>query len=168
MGRLVATIIVGGLLMLTSRAARGSMIYQNLIQQHLGLTCAPACTICHDSPNGGFGTVHTPFGQALMMDFGLVASSPAALQRALDQDKAQHLDSDHDGDTDIEALIACRDPNQPDPGDAGSAAMPSMRNANTDPIPEYGCAMGRAPRWEDGSAVIGIGVLLAMRRRARR
>jgi hypothetical protein len=161
MGRRLSEATMAIALALTSGVARGSTTYPDLIQQHLGLSCTPACTICHSNPNGGYGTVTTAFGHTTM-SFGLVAASPNALLMALDEDRVQHLDSDGDGDTDIDALIACRDPNQPNAGDAGKAG--NTGNTNTDPIPVYGCAVGRGVGRGLGAVAIAVAGLFLVRR----
>jgi hypothetical protein len=118
--------------------ARASATYPALIQAQLGLNYAPDCTICHRDDNGGIGTVIQPFGLALM-SFGLRAEAPAALTSALDQAKADGLDSGGDGVPDIEELEADMNPN------AGGGGRPA---------PQYGCALGQAgaPHRDGGAA----------------
>jgi hypothetical protein len=170
-------------LVLTAGAAGASPDYPQAIQDHLHVNCTAspacfvctpsACLICHDdsAPNGGTGTVHKPFGLA-MKDLGLTGGIPGALPNFLDEAKSQGQDSDHDQDTDIDALIACRDPNQPyvpdvaDAGDAGQArAAPGVP---PDPVPQYGCAMGRAVDAEGCAAAIAVGAMLVLSRRRSR
>jgi hypothetical protein len=158
---------IGVAIALTSFPAHASATYPGLIQQDLGgSTCAPACTVCHHDLNGGLGTVVTPFGRA-MMGFGLVAESPASLKSALAQEQAAHTDSNGDGETDIDALAACRDPNQVYVGDAGAAGDggSAISAAFVDPTPEYGCATGRLPQGKGAACALVMGALLTLRRR---
>jgi hypothetical protein len=148
--------------------ARASMIYPPIIASHLGVSCQPACTICHRDLNGGLGTVTRKFGMNLQAYFGLTYGNPAALISALDKADAMHLDSDGDGDTDIDALRACRDPNQPFGGDGGATAG----TGGVPPV-EWGCASMTARVRDDAplpvTALFGLsGVLVAARRRHRR
>jgi len=100
---LAFTVLAGGL-------AYGSSIYPPEIRAHLSLSYTPACTLCHNTPSGGFGTVTTPFGRS-MMSRGLVAQNLASLDTALDALAAEHTDSDGDGVSDIDELRAGSDPN---------------------------------------------------------
>ncbi len=166
------------------------MIFPTLIQQDLGATCVPvpACTYCHRDNNGGTGTVTTRFGRT-MLTLGLVAESPATLSSALNQARSARIDSDGDGDTDIDALMACRDPNlgytpppatvTPDGGgtsaaaiDSGTALPPSGGVSGAagpaDPTPEYGCAVAHRSSPDAGAASVTIGALLWLSRRRRR
>ena len=81
----------------------------------------PACTLCHETESGGFGTVTTPFGKS-MMARGLVAQNLASLDTALDALAAEHTDSDGDGVPDIGELQAGSDPNV---AGGGSVTPPS-------------------------------------------
>lgn len=156
---------LGIAIVLTSGVAQASMIYPDLIKQQLGLTYSPACTLCHNTLNGGFGTVTTPFGRT-MTGLGLTAVSPTSLQRALDQAKAQRVDSDNDGDADIDEIIAGRDPN--DRGSAQRDAGGSVTNpTSADPIPEYGCTMSRVADGP-GELTVVAGCLVALLRRRSR
>jgi hypothetical protein len=160
-------------LALTSGAARASMGYPEIIRDHLHVSCTPPCSTCHDdsAPNGGYGTVHKPFGLA-MMSLGLTGRAPGALPNFLDEAKSQNQDSDGDQDTDIDALIACRDPNvpyvPPETGDAGDAGPPVRKappSVPSDPVPQYGCAMGRSADAESSAAAIAVDAMLVLLRR---
>jgi hypothetical protein len=167
---IVATTVVA--LALAPTAARASASYPGLIQQDLGPpTCVPACTICHRDLNGGTGSVTTPFGRALM-GLGLVGASPAALKGVLDKENATNADSNSDGVSDIDALMACRDPNLVYVGDGGvtadGAAGAGAGPGFTDPTPEYGCATGRVSHGQGEALAAVAGALLMVTRRRRR
>ena len=95
---LAIAVLVGGL-------AHGSSIYPPEVRAHLSLSYTPACTLCHETESGGFGTVTTPFGRS-MMARGLVAQNLGSLDTALDALAAEHTDSDGDGVPDIDELKA--------------------------------------------------------------
>jgi hypothetical protein len=114
---LAFALLAGGL-------ARASSVYPPEVRAHLSLSYTPACTLCHNTPSGGIGTVTTPFGKS-MMARGLVAQNIASLDTALDALAAEKTDSDHDGVPDIDELKAQTDPNVA----GGGAVTP----------PSYGC-----------------------------
>jgi hypothetical protein len=89
------------------------------IQQHLGLSSAPGCIICHGSDAGG-GPVSQPFGQA-MLAAGLTSAGGNSLTTALDKLEADGTDSNGDGTPDIAGLR--------------QGAMPT----GSKPPVEYGC-----------------------------
>jgi hypothetical protein len=164
MGRRLPATMLALAVLFASGSARGSPFYPQTIADHLGIKCRfsatgnnqPPCTICHRDLNGGAGTVIRKFGQNLEGLFGLTSQNAQLLISVLDQAKAMNLDSDGDGDTDIDALLACRDPNQP----AG---------ANIPPL-QYGCVMSNQPNRSATAAagLIGaLGILIALRRRRR-
>ena len=111
---LAIAVVVGGL-------AHGSSIYPPEVRAHLSLSYTPACTLCHETESGGFGTVTTPFGRS-MMARGLVAQNLGSLDTALDALAAEHTDSDGDGVPDIDELKAGSDPNV---AGGGSVTPPS-------------------------------------------
>ena len=174
MGIRLTSLPIAGTLFLATGVAAASPSYPVLIQQDLGgTTCAPACTVCHRDNNGGTGTVVTPFGRN-MMGLGVVAESPASLKRALTSEEQAGTDSNGDGVTDIAALMACQDPNvfeAVDGGVVGEGGPTGNPNQFTDPTPEYGCSVGRAPDGEGASWAVAMGALLSAtllrRRRAR-
>jgi hypothetical protein len=112
------------------------------IKNHLGLSAAPQCNLCHGSISGG-GPVVTPLGQA-MLAAGLTMSGGSTLTNALDKLAADGTDSDGDGVSDIDELTA-------------------GTNANPDKTPiEYGCGgqiATHAP-WGWGPSVAGALVFI--------
>ncbi|HEY6561805.1 MAG TPA: hypothetical protein VI072_31260 [Polyangiaceae bacterium] len=90
--------------------AGASDIFPEELRAHLELPAAPACTLCHDSDEGGTDTVVTPFGVTLLR-FGATALNAGSLRAALDAAEQQAPDSDFDTVSDIEELRQGTDPN---------------------------------------------------------
>jgi hypothetical protein len=132
--------------------------FPSAIKSHLGLAETPPCTLCHASLSGG-GSVVTPFGQALL-ERGLVAGNSGSLNKALDQLQADAVDSNGNGQTDIEDLKAGVEPSK-----QGDLAL------NQAPTEEYGCVGQIAPGSFSGSRVAVTGsaaILFALWRRRQR
>lgn len=148
----IAYVTMAGLVLMAGEA-KASPTFPDEIQQHLGLSYSPACSLCHAGGVTGFGTVTTPFGKA-MRARGLTAGSITSLDAALDQMAADRVDSNGDGVTDIEELKAGTDPNANAPGAA--------------PPPEFGCsaAGGHAqPGWRTGWMTLAAAAIALLRRR---
>lgn len=147
-------------IMLGVSPSRAQDPYPNEIKDHLALTYAPPCGLCHAKGNTGSGTVVTPFGWA-MRGHGLVADDKKTVGTALDSLKAANADSDGDGVSDIAELQAGTDPNN-------AGAVPLTNGEQ----PGYGCG-GTAPdpnRRGEGvfppAAVVLLYVLRRITRRA--
>jgi hypothetical protein len=172
MGSHLSAIPVVAALLFIPSVARASMIYLDLIRQQLGVSCAPACTICHNNPNGGTGSVTTPFGRE-MMGLGLVAESPASLKQALDQLKAQNLSAIGDGVPDIQALASCMDPNVApinigsDDGGGGGEGGSVASGYTLPPTPGYGCAVGLGGPGGASASLLLLAAVILVRRRGR-
>ncbi len=154
--RLVVTL---GVLALASfaRTARATPDFPGVIQQDVGSADPPACTICHNTPLGGFGTVTTAFG-VYMRSRGLVAGDEASLRSALAAARAEKHDSNGDAISDIDALKGGKDPN-------------AVVGTEGEPPEAYGCIGRVATRGSGPSdawlALPALAVLgLARRRRA--
>jgi hypothetical protein len=128
---------------------------------HLGYT--PPCRLCHIDGITGSGSVETPFGIS-MLAHGLT-SDRSTLTPALDALKAGNVDSDGDGVSDIDELLADTDPN--------TSAEVSLSSSG----PVYGCAIAPArgaPRSPDPASVAALFVAVfaalavSRRRRSRR
>jgi len=109
---------------LAAGLAHASSNYPAEVRAYLGLSDTPDCTLCHNVPTGGYGTVTTPFGVS-MLGRGLKAQNVPSLHTALDALAAEKTDSDKDGVPDIEELKAGTNPNVPGGGSV--------------PPPTYGC-----------------------------
>lgn len=64
--RVVATFAAAAVLS-TASLASGSPAFPSTLRDTFDLPCAPPCTICHDSLQGGFGTIATEFGRNMQL-----------------------------------------------------------------------------------------------------
>lgn len=136
-----------------TRPSNATPNFPGVVEQFVGSTAPPACTICHNNPSGGLGTVTTSFGKYLRSR-GAIASDEASLRQALMAAQAENHDSDGDGVSDIEAIREGLDPN----GNLGKMSGP-----------EFGCATLTAPRRSATvSVALCVALLAALGRRTRR
>jgi hypothetical protein len=122
-------------------SAQASSTYPAEIRKQLSLSYPPACAICHENGVTGFGTVTTPFGEAMRAQ-GLVCCDIASLDKALaalEADMSPYITDLKEG----------RDPN--DPNEFAGAPL------------TYGCfnVTGRGPL--AGGFILGLALLLATR-----
>ncbi|MFO0762502.1 MAG: MYXO-CTERM sorting domain-containing protein [Byssovorax sp.] len=137
--------------------ARASEPFPAAMRDDLGLMAAPGCDLCHEAAKDPVGAADKPFSVSAEKR-GLVAGDVESLQAALDQMRADGVDSDGDGAQDLDELSWGGDPNHADLLEGGTQAPPS-----------YGCAV--SPAGEDEPAAIAAllaSALLASRRRERR
>ena len=121
MPRLLLVVVVVAVLAVAG-ATRASSDFPSAIKSHLSASASPSCTVCHETNGGGFGTIDKAHGQA-MQDALLVARDVDSLNAALDQLQADGTDSDGDGTTDIDELIAGEDPNVAGAAGGGGDAL---------------------------------------------
>ena len=110
----------------------------------------------------GFGTANTPFGVAARRG-GLEFCDPDQLAGLLDEMRAQELDSDDDGATNVEELSALTDPNSAEDIDLECEA-PSRDNGGCAVAPGRSTS-GRAAGWSALLALLGLSARLGRERR---
>lgn len=145
--RLVCLALASSLLLALPRAARASQNFPDTMKDEWQLPGdPPACTLCHQSLLGGFGTATKPFGRELIRN-GATAADTNALRRALRALQAANSDVDHDGVSDFDELQTGTDPDVPDAMEADGGLVTAAYDDT--PIPRTGCsvvAAGRRPR----------------------
>jgi MYXO-CTERM domain-containing protein len=136
--------------------ALGSEPFPAAIQAHLGLSTAPGCALCHQAESAPVGAADKPFSASAEAR-GLVAGDVASLEKALDQMRADGVDSDGDGAEDLDELWWGGDPNHAD--------LPA---GGTQDPPTYGCATRPGDARSEGAiALLLVAALFARRRNAR-
>ena len=131
-------------------SAHASTSFPQVIQSELEMDAAPGCDLCHEGAPG-VGTATTLFAETLI-GRGLVGGSDEALVLAMAAIEGEGADSDGDGISDIDELVAGTNPN--------SALTIS---------PEYGCIGSTAPESRRGWGMLGgLFVFLGVWGRSRR
>lgn len=145
--RLARVALPACLLLALPRAVNASQNFPETIKDEWQLPGdPPACTLCHQTLLGGFGTATKPFGRALIRN-GATAVDAGALRRALTALQTANSDVDHDGISDFDELQTGTDPDQADVTDSDGGLVPAAFDDG--PIPRTGCsvgAVGRRPR----------------------
>ncbi len=152
---LVGLAIVGASAVATPRAALASPTFPPVVQETFSLSREPACTLCHNSLQGGIGTAVTPVG-VYLRSRGASAGDTNSLKGALAAMLAEKHDADGDGVTDVDELKAGTDPN----GSAVGYGEPAV----------YGCgarvASGNGTSGAFAAIVAFAGALVFRRRRS--
>ena len=91
-------------------AARASPQYPTAIVEHLNIFYSPACGLCHVEGKTGPGTAEMPFARSARAH-GLEGGNVGLVAVALDAMMRDGTDSDRDGVSDIQELLAGTDPN---------------------------------------------------------
>jgi hypothetical protein len=139
-------------------SASASETIPQKIKDQLELDCAPACILCHTTPEGGLGTLKEPFGVYMRNEAGIFPDLPGKVEQALAL--AETHDADLDGVFDVAEIRANQDPGSPDNN-------PICLDAN------YGCGAQLAPQRNHGGsggadwsflAAACVGLLLLRRR----
>ncbi|HLK39630.1 MAG TPA: hypothetical protein VKU41_22900 [Polyangiaceae bacterium] len=147
--------------LLTAGPARASPEFPGVIRDDLGLSYAPACTLCHagTDSDSGVSPATTPFARAAI-ERGLKAGDDDSLRAALSAMRNDRVDSAGDGESDIDKLIWGSDPNMADVPKGGAPPPPV----------DYGCTTA-PPLGAPGTQIAllaGAGCLVTARRRSRR
>ena len=96
--------------LLAAQAARASAGYPTAIGEHLPIVYSPPCSLCHVEGKTGPGTAETPFARSARAH-GLEGGNVDLVGIALDGPMRDGTDSDRDGVSDIQELLAGTDPN---------------------------------------------------------
>jgi hypothetical protein len=143
-----------------ARAAQATERVRSAIDDTLSLTYEPPCSLCHIKGNTGSGTAITPFARSLAAH-GMKGSDRTTAGTAMLALQREQVDSDRDGASDADELIAGTDPNS-----ASSVPL----NGREDP--GYGCggtsAQGSARDVRGRGASFAAWVIIALARLVRR
>lgn len=144
--------------LLLPRTSHASATFPEAIKEQLAMSCAPPCTTCHRTLEGGLGTVDKAFGGE-MLKGGLVPLEPSSVATALASVEWSMIDSDGDGAQDVQELRDGSDPNVS--GDGASDALICG--------PAYGCGarVAKAPPLDASAltAALALAAFLFVRRR---
>ncbi len=144
--------------------ARASATFPEALRNKLGLAKipgpAPGCRLCHQTDAGGLKTSTKPFSRSLQAA-GVAGANVPSLLAGLDTLEADGTDSDGDGVSDIDELVAGTDPNLA-VSDEGAPIAEQV------PLPETGCALGGIPAASGGWPAFVAALWLVVVRRSRR
>lgn len=137
------------------RSAEAKEDFPDKIEAHLHANGKPPCGVCHQYGKTGGDTLVTPFALA-MRARGLTGES--TLIAALDRIGSDHVDSDGDGQTDVDELTLGSDPNS-------AASTPTAPGVVADP--QLGCTVARGGSDGGAALVAPLAAMLAWRWRRR-
>ena len=140
--------------MLSALPASASETDPRTLEAELELSCAPACTLCHDTMAGGSLTANRPVGIALRR-LRLVSGDPQQLIQVIAQLEANGTDSDGDGTGDVAELRAGGNPNDPDNAPLGCYTAPPEEE-------EGGCAVSSVSGRTGISLISGLLLIAAI------
>lgn len=152
--------------LLAPALAHASVTYPAELIKHWDLesplpASPPYCTLCHTTDVGGTGTATKPFGRALVAA-GTLGNNVPSFDGALDTLAGNGNDSDRDGVTDLDELLAGMSPNEGEP--LPGAEPDPLANV---PLPRTGCSLTMPDRTASASAGVAVLLLLALRRARR-
>ena len=148
--------LVAAVSMALQPAAWAKEEFPGKVARALGAPTPPPCGLCHQFGKTGGDTLVTPFAWA-MRARGLTGES--TLDEALARVEADRVDSDGDGVTDTDEIIAATDPNSP-------ASTPATGGPIADP--QLGCSVAAGRQPVDVAGIVLLVCLGAFgRRRAR-
>jgi hypothetical protein len=152
-----SAIAIPAAVMLSALPASASPTYPEALAGQLELSCAPACTLCHDTMAGGSLTANQRFGIAVRR-LRLASGNTEQLLQVIAQLEANGTDSDGDGTGDVAELRAGGNPNDPDNAPLGCYTPPPADD-------EGGCAVSSVPRGTVLPLIAGLLIAAVMLRR---
>jgi hypothetical protein len=145
---------------LSALSASASPTYPEALAGQLELACPPACTLCHDTMEGGPLTANRPFGIAARR-LGLFSGNTEQLLQVIAQMEANGTDSDGDGTGNVAELRAGGNPNDPGTTPLGCYTPPAEEDGG-------GCATGGSTGHAGLSLFAGLLIVgMVLRRRVR-
>ena len=103
-------LVLLAVILLAEHEAHASPGYPTAIVERLGIFYSPPCSLCHVEGKTGPGTAETPFARSARAH-GLEGGDVRLVGIALDALMRDGTDSDRDGVSDIQELLAGTDPN---------------------------------------------------------
>jgi len=88
--------------------------FPGAIQEYGKIPCTPTCLLCHTEIPGNAANVNGHFG-VTVFTHGVIKGDPTSLQTVVDRLRMEKVDTDHDGQLDVDELTAGSDPNKADP-----------------------------------------------------
>ncbi|HKY36996.1 MAG TPA: thrombospondin type 3 repeat-containing protein [Polyangiaceae bacterium] len=142
------------------------------IRSTLGLDQFPPCTICHSEAVGAKGTATKPLARTLSQLGVTGTSGPGAFKDALGRMETCGIDSDGDGVSDVDELVAGADPNDGNGSPTSMCSDEVIVDTTNVPLPQHGCSLAASRRTIIGGTVAlyfssGLAMVALLWRRAR-